>query len=186
MKHSGEAKKAAAKAKRGRPGTTTQLPSRAQLVCGSAVSFVLAARSIRKGSCHIGAIVSRRWLLGTAKVMGYKDLQDARAKRADTEAAKATRAKGNQGRKRTKAEADADATEPKRKVARAGEGLAPTRASVPSPRVPVARRCRTNSTTQRVVLSPRFSKRYCSIKTFGAVQLSILLFLRQPLQYAAR
>jgi hypothetical protein len=77
-------------------------------------------------------------VLGTAKVMGYEELQDVRAKRAETEAAKATKAKGKRGRKRTKASSEADATEPKRKVARVG-GLAPTRASVPSPRVPVAR-----------------------------------------------
>jgi hypothetical protein len=78
-------------------------------------------------------------VLGTAKVMGYEELQDARAKRAETEAAKATKAKGKRGRKRTKASLEADATEPKRKVARAREGLAPPQASVPSPRVPVAR-----------------------------------------------
>ena len=77
-------------------------------------------------------------VLGTAKVMGFKELQDARAKRAETDAAKATKAKRKQGRKRTKADADADATEARRKVARTGEGLAPTRASVLSPRVPVA------------------------------------------------
>jgi hypothetical protein len=78
-------------------------------------------------------------VLGTAKVMGYEELRDARVKRAKTEAAKATKAKGEQDRKRTKASSEADTTEPKRKVARAGEGLAPTRASVLSPRVPVAR-----------------------------------------------
>jgi hypothetical protein len=36
-------------------------------------------------------------VLGTAKVIGYKELQNARAKRAETEAAKATKAKGKQG-----------------------------------------------------------------------------------------
>ena len=71
--------------------------------------------------------------------MGYEELRDARAKRAETEAAEATKAKGKRGRERTKASSEADATEPKRKVARAREGLAPTRASVLSPRVPVAR-----------------------------------------------
>ena len=77
-------------------------------------------------------------VLGTAKVMGYEELRDARAKRAETEAAEATKAKGKRGRKRTKASSEADATEPKRKVARARERLAPLQASVPSPRVPVA------------------------------------------------
>jgi hypothetical protein len=38
-------------------------------------------------------------VLGTAKVIGYKELQDVRAKRAKTDAAKATKAKGKQGRK---------------------------------------------------------------------------------------
>ena len=71
--------------------------------------------------------------------MGYKELQNARAKRAETEAAKATKAKGKRGRKRTNASLEADATEPKRKVARAREELAPTLAPVPSLSVPVAR-----------------------------------------------
>jgi hypothetical protein len=54
-------------------------------------------------------------VLGTTKVMGYEELQDARAKRAETEAAKATKAKGKRGRKRTKASFEADATEPEPK-----------------------------------------------------------------------
>ncbi|KAF2026431.1 hypothetical protein EK21DRAFT_92366 [Setomelanomma holmii] len=78
-------------------------------------------------------------VLGTAKVIGYQKLQDARAKRAETEAAKATKAKGKRGRKRTKASLDTDAPELKRKVARARAELAPTSAPVPSLRVPVAR-----------------------------------------------
>jgi hypothetical protein len=78
-------------------------------------------------------------VLGTAKVMGYEELQDARAKRAETEAAKATKAKGKRGRKRTKESLEADAKEPKRKVARASERPALTLALGPSPRVPVAR-----------------------------------------------
>jgi hypothetical protein len=83
--------------------------------------------------------LTKSLVLGTVKVMGYEELQEARVKRAETEAAKATKAKGKRGRKRTKASLEADATEPKRKVARAGEGLAPTLAPVLSPRVPVAR-----------------------------------------------
>jgi hypothetical protein len=81
-------------------------------------------------------------VLGTAKVMGYEELQNARAKRAEVEAAKAdkaTKAKGKRGRKRTSASLEAEATEPKRKVARARDELAPTLAPVLSPRVPVAR-----------------------------------------------
>jgi multidrug resistance efflux pump len=78
-------------------------------------------------------------VLGTAKVIGYKELQNARAKRAETEAAKATKAKGKQGQKRTSALLEADATELKRKVAWARDELAPTLALVLSPRVPVAR-----------------------------------------------
>jgi hypothetical protein len=77
-------------------------------------------------------------VLGTAKVMGYEELQDARAKRAETEAAKATIAKEKRGRKRKMASTEADAIEPKRKVARAREGLQPTRAAILSPMVPVA------------------------------------------------
>lgn len=78
-------------------------------------------------------------MLGTAKVMGFEELQAARAKRAEVEADKATKAKGKRGRKRTKALLETDATEPKRKVARTWEGLALTQAVVPSPRIPVAR-----------------------------------------------
>jgi hypothetical protein len=83
--------------------------------------------------------LTKSLVLGTAKVMGYEELQDARAKRAETEAAKATKAQVKRGRKRTNALLEADATEPKRKVARVREELAPTLAPVPSPRVPVAR-----------------------------------------------
>lgn len=78
-------------------------------------------------------------VLGTAKVMGYEELQDARAKRAEADAAKVPKTKGKWVRKRTKASSEADATELRRKVARVREGLAPTRALVLSPRVPVAR-----------------------------------------------
>jgi hypothetical protein len=86
--------------------------------------------------------LTKSLVLGTAKVIGYEELQNARAKRAEVEAAKAdkaTKAKGKRGRKRTSASLEADATEPKRKVARAREELAPTLALVPSLSVPVAR-----------------------------------------------
>jgi hypothetical protein len=39
-------------------------------------------------------------VLGTAKVMSYKDLEVARAKRAEKEAARAAKGKSNRGRKR--------------------------------------------------------------------------------------
>lgn len=52
--------------------------------------------------------------------MGYEDLQHARAKRAETEAAKKTKVKGKRGRKRTSAALEVDATGPKAKVARIG------------------------------------------------------------------
>jgi hypothetical protein len=71
--------------------------------------------------------------------MGYEELQEACVKRAETEAAKATKVKGKWGRKRTKASLDTDATEPNLGVARAREELAPMFAPASSPRVPVAR-----------------------------------------------
>ena len=66
-------------------------------------------------------------ILGTAKVMGFDELQDKRAKRAEDNAAAAakaakaaetTKTKGKQGRKRTKATADAEVIEPRKRVAR--------------------------------------------------------------------
>jgi hypothetical protein len=77
-------------------------------------------------------------VLGTAKVMSYKELQDARAKHAGTKVAKSTKAKEKRDRKRTMALSEADAIDQKQKVAQAREGLQPTRAAILSPMVPVA------------------------------------------------
>jgi hypothetical protein len=78
-------------------------------------------------------------VLGKAKVMSYEDLEEARAKRAEKEAAKEAKGKGkrgrkpksavseaeeafadkgNRGRKRKSTAPEADAPEPKAKVAR--------------------------------------------------------------------
>ena len=69
-------------------------------------------------------------VLGKAKVMSYEDLEKARAKRADKEAAKEAKGKGKRGRKRKSAALEADTPEPNAKVVRMSEALAPTRASV--------------------------------------------------------
>jgi len=96
-------------------------------------------------------------ILGKAKVMSYEDLEEARAKRAakDTarakgkgkrgrkpksatpEAEKATVGNGKRGRKRKSPAPEADALEPKAKVARMSE--APELARVPGQVSPVAR-----------------------------------------------
>lgn len=70
--------------------------------------------------------------------MGYEELQDVRTKRAGTEAAKATKAEGSRGRKRTKASSEVNTTAPKRTIARAREKLAPVRALVQSLRAYLA------------------------------------------------
>ncbi|OBT39571.1 hypothetical protein VE00_09486 [Pseudogymnoascus sp. WSF 3629] len=104
---------------------------------------------------------TRSLVLGKAKVMSYEDLEEARAKRAEKEAAKEAKGKGKRGRKcksatldeaitdkakrgrkRKSAVPEADASEPKAKVARASNALEPTRGSVAQMtglRVPVAR-----------------------------------------------
>jgi len=103
-------------------------------------------------------------VLGTAKVISYEDLEAARAKRAEKEAAKeakgngrrgrkcksatpeadgakadeATAAKAKRGRKRKSAGLEADAPEPNAKVARMSKALEPARASVVMSGTPVA------------------------------------------------
>jgi hypothetical protein len=57
-------------------------------------------------------------VLGKAKVMSYEDLEVARAKRAEKEAAKEAKGKGKRGRKRKMATPEADAPEPNAKVVR--------------------------------------------------------------------
>ena len=81
-------------------------------------------------------------VLGKAKVMSYEDLVEARAKRAEKEAAKEAKGKGKRGRKRKSAMLEVDAPEPKAKVARTSNAPEPTRDSVAQmtgPRAPVAR-----------------------------------------------
>jgi hypothetical protein len=57
-------------------------------------------------------------VLGKAKVMGYKELVEAREKRAEKEAARKVKGKGKRGRKRTSAAPEADAEKPKTKATR--------------------------------------------------------------------
>jgi hypothetical protein len=64
-------------------------------------------------------------ILRRAKVMGYDELNEAREKRAETEAATKAKGKGNRGRKRTNAAPEADVEEPKPKVARTTEARKP-------------------------------------------------------------
>jgi hypothetical protein len=71
-----------------------------------------------------------------AKVMSYEDLEEARAKSAAKDAAEA-KGKGKRGRKRKSPAPEADALEPKAKVARMSE--APEPARVPGQVAPVAR-----------------------------------------------
>ncbi|XTI93751.1 hypothetical protein V2W45_1252557, partial [Cenococcum geophilum] len=82
---------------------------------------------------------TRSLVIGTAKVMSYEDLEEARKKRAEKDAAKA-KSKGKRGRKRKSAASETDAINPKVKVARMGETLEPVRTPVSSVQaVPVAR-----------------------------------------------
>lgn len=68
-------------------------------------------------------------VLGKAKVMSYEDLEEARAKRAAKDAAKA-KGKGKRGPKPKSAAPEADALEPKAKVVRTSEAPEQVRASV--------------------------------------------------------
>ncbi|KAF4627109.1 hypothetical protein G7Y89_g11046 [Cudoniella acicularis] len=88
-------------------------------------------------------------VLGKAKVISYEDLEEARAKRAEKEAAKEAKGKGKRGRKRKSGTPEADegtadtarrsqkrksaaqeAPEPSNKVARVSKAPAPATASV--------------------------------------------------------
>lgn len=64
-------------------------------------------------------------VLGKAKVMSYEDLVEARAKRAEKESAKAKDKVNRGGRKRKSPALEADAAEPKAKVARMMESPEP-------------------------------------------------------------
>jgi hypothetical protein len=68
-------------------------------------------------------------VVGKAKVMSYEDIEEARAKRAAKEQAKA-KGKGKRGRKRKSPALEADAPEPKARVARMSEAPEPARAPV--------------------------------------------------------
>ena len=53
--------------------------------------------------------LTKALVLGTAKVISYEDLQEARAKRAEKDAAKEAKGKGKRGRKRKSATPEAEA-----------------------------------------------------------------------------
>jgi hypothetical protein len=69
-------------------------------------------------------------VLGKAKVMSYEDLEEARAKCAAKEEAKATASKGKRGRKRKSLPEPASAPESEVKVARMSEASEPAKAPV--------------------------------------------------------
>jgi hypothetical protein len=77
-------------------------------------------------------------VLGTAKVMRYKELEEARAKRAERDTIQEAKGKGKRGRKRKSAilEAEAEAEveepepEPNTKMVRTSKAPVPSRASV--------------------------------------------------------
>ena len=78
-------------------------------------------------------------ILGKAKVMNYEDLEEARAKRAEKEAAKEAKGKGKRGRKCQSATPEADeATADKAKRGRKRKTAVPE-ADAPEPKVKVAR-----------------------------------------------
>jgi multidrug resistance efflux pump len=64
-------------------------------------------------------------VLGKAKVISYKDLKEAQAKRANKEAAKEAKGKGKRSRKRKSTALEADVLELNAKVVRMSEALAP-------------------------------------------------------------
>jgi hypothetical protein len=78
-------------------------------------------------------------VLGTAKVMSYADLQEARVKRAEKDAAKEAKGKGKRGRKRKSATPEAEeATADKAKRGRKRKSVA-LEAEAPEPIAKVAR-----------------------------------------------
>lgn len=91
-------------------------------------------------------------VLGKAKVMSYEDLEEARAKRAEKEAAKEAKGKGKRGRKRKNpaseadaSESEADASQPSAKMLRMSEAPA---------RSPVVRMSRTSPGEGNIVPNP--------------------------------
>jgi len=71
---------------------------------------------------------TRSVVLGKSKVISYKDLKEAQAKRTTKE--KATTSKGNRGRKRKTTTPEVGSPEPKAKVARISEAPEPEKAPV--------------------------------------------------------
>ena len=82
---------------------------------------------------------TRSLVIGKAKVMSYDDLQEARAKRAERDAAQEAKSKGKRGRKRKNAVLEAEAPETARASVVSGTPVAEDEI-VPEPwRAPVAR-----------------------------------------------
>jgi hypothetical protein len=78
-------------------------------------------------------------VLEKAKVISYKDFEEARAKHANKEVAKEAKGKSKYSRKRKSAILEADTPEPNTKVVRMSKAPAPARASVVQmSRTPVA------------------------------------------------
>jgi hypothetical protein len=114
-----------------------------KLIRATSISF--AERSLQRQHIHFLRKVNneakvrrstKSLVLGKAKVMSYEDLEEARAKRAAKEAAKA-KGKGKRGRKRKSPAPETDAPEPKGKVARTSKAPEPARA--PGQVAPAAR-----------------------------------------------
>jgi hypothetical protein len=105
-----------------------------KLIKATNISF--AERSLQREHIHFLKNVNneakvrrstKSLVLGKAKVMSYEDLEDARAKHAEKDAAK-VKGKGQRGRKRKSPVAETDAREPQPKVARMNEALKPVKA----------------------------------------------------------
>jgi hypothetical protein len=99
---------------------------------------MLAERAVQRDQIHFMRKVNneakarrstRLLVLGKAKVMSYEDLEEARAKRAAKDAAKA-KGKGTPGRKRKSPALGQDAPKPKAKVARVSIPPEPARDSM--------------------------------------------------------
>lgn len=83
---------------------------------------------------------SKSLVLGTAKVMSYEDLEDAWAKCAEKEAARAAKGKSNRGQKPKSSAPEPEAPEPKSKVARISKAQVAGDVIMPEPwKAPVAR-----------------------------------------------
>ncbi|KAH8586347.1 hypothetical protein B0O99DRAFT_528831 [Bisporella sp. PMI_857] len=95
-------------------------------------------------------------VLGKAKVMSYKDLQEARAKRAEKDAAKEAKGKGNRGRKRKSATSEAEeATADKVKRGRKSKSTILEPEPEPEPEEP---ELEPNATMARMSKAPALSR----------------------------